>query len=274
MLAELRVLDNTPVTPDERNEMMTNESLVDLEWIRKKTEAKSLGKSGSTMTQWAESVEQLDLNCLHIRRVCSLQQLINLRRASFSDNEMEKIEGIETCTLLEELCLDQNHIRKIEGLGSLVFLKKLDLGHNSIRSIDGLETLVHLTQLSLEDNQITSLRGLESLKSLMELYICNNNIIAIKEVQHLKDLAKLIILDLSGNGLCKEKDYRLYSIYYMRRLKVLDGVGVDAAEQADAHKKYSGKLTQEFLLEKIGHKYFEHIRELDLSSCRIRRSRN
>ena len=51
---------------------------------------------------------------------------------------------------------------------------------------------------------------------------------------------------------------------------MLDGIGIDAAEQKEAHTKYSGKLTAEFLLEKIGHKYFEHIRELDLSSCRIR----
>ena len=34
-------------------------------------------------------------------------------------------------------------------------------------------------------------------------------------------------------------------------VKVLDGVGVDSAEQARARDKYSGKLTAEFLQDKI-----------------------
>ena len=37
-----------------------------------------------------------------------------------------------------------------------------------------------------------------------------------------------------------------------------------------ARDTFSGKLTVEFLVEKLGHKRFAHIRELDLSSCRIR----
>ena len=104
----------------------------------------------------------------------------------------------------------------------------------------------------------------------MELYLCSNRIMNVKEVQHLKTLPKLIIVDLSGNRLCRHESYRLYCVYYLRKLKVLDGIGVDINEQQAAREKYSGKLTAEFLAEKIGHKYFEHIRELDLSSCRIR----
>ena len=114
--------------------------------------------------------------------------------------------------------------------------------------------LQHLTQLSVEDNDITSLVGLGSLHNLMELYVCSNRITKLKEVQHLKELPKLIILDLSGNPLCKHASYRLYCIYYLRKLKVLDGIGVDPTEQQLAREKYSGKLTAEFLAEKIGHK--------------------
>ena len=109
----------------------------------------------------------------------------------------------------------------------------------------------------------------------------------------LKALPKLIILDLSGNPLCSAKNYRLYTIYHLRRLKVLDGVGVDAEEQAASREKYSGRLTAEFLEDKMGEvpatvrhvssadicvyglvftgkKLSESIRELDLASCRIK----
>ena len=65
-------------------------------------------------------------------------------------------------------------------------------------------------QLSLEDNEITSLSGLSKLLSLMEVYIGNNRLTQLKEVQQLKGLPKLIILDLSGNAMCDELDYRLY----------------------------------------------------------------
>ncbi len=211
---------------------------------------------------------------------------------------------MEGCTLLEELCLEENRLLKLEGLSTCIFLKKLDLGKNKLCKIEGLSSLVHLSQLSLEDNDITSLAGLEKLSNLMELYICSNRIGDLKEVQHIKDLPKLIIVDLSGNTICKSSSYRIYCVYYMRKLKVLDGIGVDAAEQQMAREKYSGKLTSEFLTEKIGvrsyfcfdmlnvpkrqknsqapmyldgflqHKYFEHIRELDLSGCRIKEIEN
>ena len=45
--------------------------------------------------------------------------------------------------------------------------------------------------------------------------------------------------------------FTAYCVYYLRKLKVLDGIGVDINEQQSAREKYSGKLTAEFLAEKI-----------------------
>ena len=39
--------------------------------------------------------------------------------------------------------------------------------------------------------------------------------------QHLRRLPKLIILDLNGNGVSETEDYRLYCIFYLRKLKVI-----------------------------------------------------
>jgi hypothetical protein len=47
-------------------------------------------------------------------------------------------------------------------------------------------------------------------------------------------------------------------------------MGVEGGEQSAANDTYSGRLTADFLVERIGHKFFEHVSELDLSSQKIR----
>merc|ERR1719230_1894815 len=117
-------------------------------------------------------------------------------------------------------------------------LKKLDLSHNELSALHNLEPLTHLTQLSLENNAISSLSGLAHLSSLMELYIGNNEVHELQEVDHLKNLPKLIIVDLSGNQLCNTANYRLYTLFRIRRLKVLDGISVQSEEVAQAREKF------------------------------------
>jgi Leucine-rich repeat (LRR) protein len=53
---------------------------------------------------------------------------MNLRKLYLMDNNIIKIQGLESCTLLEELSLEKNKIKVIENIGHLKYLKKLDLG--------------------------------------------------------------------------------------------------------------------------------------------------
>ncbi|KAE9140617.1 hypothetical protein PF010_g100 [Phytophthora fragariae] len=234
----------------------------------------------SNKAEWS-SVEELILNHELLGSIEGLSTAVNLRIASFSDNAIKRIDGLQACTRLEELCLDDNEIAQIENLEQLCFLKKLHLGRNRLTAIQHLNSLENLIQLSLEENQISSLRGLGSALKLMELYLGNNQIENLKEVQHLKSLPKLTILDLSGNEITRLPDYRLYTVYYLRRVKVLDGVSVSTQDQSNAKQKYSGKLTFEFILEKCGggnvtpsgsggENQFGRIIDMDVSSCRIR----
>jgi Leucine-rich repeat (LRR) protein len=235
--------------------------------VQPETEDDTGGTDGD---EWWQQVEQLEMNHQGLQKLHGLEKLTNLRRASFIDNALTCMEGLEKCQLLEELSVEENRIGQMDGISSMVFLKKLDMGKNMLVQIAHLDTLAHLTQLSLEDNKIGSLSGLQRLSNLMELYIGNNKISVVKEIQHLKELPKLIILDLSGNPLCQHEHYRLYSIYHLRKLKVLDGTAVDSNEQSLARDRYSGKLTTDFLIEKLGHYKFDNIRELELASCRVR----
>ena len=51
---------------------------------------------------------------------------------------------------------------------------------------------------------------------------------------------------------------------------MLDGAGIESAEQAVAKERYAGRLTVDALVEKVGHNFWEHVRELDLSRSKIR----
>ncbi|GFH31828.1 uncharacterized protein HaLaN_30945, partial [Haematococcus lacustris] len=56
------------------------------------------------------AIQELVLERRHIRRIQSLEGLVNLRRASFADNQISHIEGLSACTALEELCLEDNRL--------------------------------------------------------------------------------------------------------------------------------------------------------------------
>lgn len=59
------------------------------------------------------------------------------------------------------------------------------------------------------------------------MYLANNNIANQKEIQNISNLPKLIILDLSNNPITKDPNYRIYTLYNIKKLKVLDGLSIE-----------------------------------------------
>lgn len=125
-------------------------------------------------------------------------------------------------------------------------------------------------QLSLEDNRLTSLHEFPELLNLLELYLGNNLIANPKEIPHLKPLKKLIILDISGNPVAKDPNHRVFTLYNLKKLKVLDGVSVEIAEYQTAKDLFTGRLTEEILLSRLQGTSPETVRELDLTNCKLK----
>ncbi|XP_071832914.1 leucine-rich repeat-containing protein 9-like isoform X2 [Apostichopus japonicus] len=224
-------------------------------------------------SEWYLKVTALNLDGQHISKLSNLERLINLKWLSLSDNDLTKIEGLEQCVHLEELSLDDNCIYKIEGLSHLSRLHTLNLGFNYINSLDGcgLDKLSQLQCLSLECNRLSSLSGLAGVPSLLELYIGNNVIQNIREVFHLKHLPNFVILDLCGNPVSWESEnYRLFVVYHLRTLKALDGIAVESSEGGNARDIFGGRLTQDFVAEKLGHSNFHEVQELDFPQFSLR----
>ncbi|XP_036398728.1 leucine-rich repeat-containing protein 9 [Megalops cyprinoides] len=222
---------------------------------------------------WTSKITALNLDGQRLSRLSNLDRLVNLRWASFNNNDISKAEGLDNCQHLEELSLNDNYITKLDGISKLHCLTRLSLNGNQLTSLDGavLDRLPNLHFLSVENNSITSLHGIHRARSLLEFYISNNNITTTRDIYHLKSLTNLIILDLYGNPVVeKQHNYRIYVVFHIPSLKALDGVAVETSECENAKDLYGGRLTLDMVAEKLGHSNVSEVTELNLQTSSIR----
>ena len=93
----------------------------------------------------------------------------------------------------------------------------------------------------------------------------------INSSNHFQNISTLSILDVVGNPMTSESsDYRLFTIYHVQSLRALDGIPVDQVEEGIARETYGGRLTQDFVAERLGHSNFVEVCELDLPNQGLR----
>eukprot|EP00775_Hariotina_reticulata_P009125 gene9125-9294_t len=162
---------------------------------------------------------------------CSFKKLAHITNLSGLDN-------------LVKLQLDNNQITKIENLNHLTNLTWLDLSFNKITVIEGLDSLVNLQDLSLFSNQISTLQGLTSLKDLNVLSLGNNQLSSLTSVSTLVPFTRLHLLNLAGNPLAKEPDYKSYVLSHLKHLSYLDYRLVVAAERVAAREQHQDEMLE------------------------------
>uniref|UniRef100_A0A8C9TD26 Dynein regulatory complex subunit 3 n=1 Tax=Scleropages formosus TaxID=113540 RepID=A0A8C9TD26_SCLFO len=133
-----------------------------------------------------------------------------------------KIDHLWQFTSLTKLQLDNNIIEKIEGLERLTNLVWLDLSFNKIEVIEGLDTLVKLEDLSLYHNRISIIENMDSLQKLHVLSLGNNLLRDLDNVVYLRKFKNLRTLNLAGNPLCKESNYKVFIAAHFPELVYLD----------------------------------------------------
>ncbi|XP_041928695.1 leucine-rich repeat-containing protein 9 [Alosa sapidissima] len=222
---------------------------------------------------WTSKITALNLDGQGLTRLSNLDKLVNLRWASFNNNELSRVEGLDNCSLLEELSLDNNCLCKLDGISQLHRLTRLSVSGNQLTALDGsiLDRLPNLHFLSAENNALHSLYGIQRARLLFELYLGNNKISTTRDIYNLKVLTNLIILDLYGNPLLEKlESYRIYVVFHLPSLKALNGVAVEVSECDNAKDTFGGRLTPDMVAEKLGHSNYKEITELNMQSCSVR----
>lgn len=62
-----------------------------------------------------DQITTLVLDSQNISKLYNLNKLVNLRWASFNDNDISKLEGLDNCSKLEELSVNNNNISSFNG---------------------------------------------------------------------------------------------------------------------------------------------------------------
>ncbi|XP_054463267.1 dynein regulatory complex subunit 3 [Anoplopoma fimbria] len=157
------------------------------------------------------------------------------------------IDHLWEFTSLARLDLNNNLIEKIEGLDRLINLTWLNLSFNSIEKIQGLESLRKLEVLNLSNNRISVIEKMDALEKLTHFFIANNLLGQLDNVLYLRKFKNMFTINLYGNPVSEEEDYKFYIAAYFPNLRCLDYRLLDEKTKNEASIKYS------YVLDEIKH---------------------
>lgn len=202
-------------------------------------------------------------------------KLTNLKIIYLNSNRLTNYINLEQFSEITELYLQSNKLKSLPNI-ELKFLKKLDVSNNYLKSLAGISNMKNLNYLLLENNNIYSLllNEILLLTQLKEFNISGNRIDSLKECINLKQISNLQNLDLSGNGVSNFSDFRIFLIYNISNLKVLNRFAVEKNETLQAKEFFDGRITSELLESKIGHSQSKNVRELNLSNNKLKSFEN
>lgn len=155
-----------------------------------------------------------------------------------------EIEGLDSCTELRCLYLQENCISEIKNLDKLESLDTINLAKNQVKVISGLKNLTKLNTLNLEGNSLkhaSDLEGLLECPSIGVLDLQNNRIEDVEVIDTLVQLQNLKVLYLKNNPVVsKIKDYRKVLISKLKNLTYLDDRPVFENERRTAEAWAAG----------------------------------
>uniref|UniRef100_A0A3Q3NEL2 Dynein regulatory complex subunit 3 n=1 Tax=Mastacembelus armatus TaxID=205130 RepID=A0A3Q3NEL2_9TELE len=168
-------------------------------------------------------------------------QVYNLR---LGYRNILEIDCLWEFTSLARLHLNNNRIEKIVGLEGLINLTWLDLSFNRINKIEGLQSLLKLEVLNLNNNKISVIENMDTLQKLTHFCIANNHIGQLDNVLYLRTFKNLFTLNLFGNPVSKEDNYKFFIAAHFPDLICLDYRVLKEKTKNEAALKYQYVLEE------------------------------
>jgi len=142
-----------------------------------------------------------------------------------------------------ELDLRGNKIPKIENLGATEDqYDVLDFSDNDITRLENFPLLPRITTILMNNNRVQSVEpGLNTkIPNLETLVLTNNRIENLSDLDNLVGLKRLHTLSLTKNPVTRHKHYRLYVVYKIPTLRILDFNKVKTTERNEAQVLFGG----------------------------------
>ena len=141
-----------------------------------------------------DALREVDLTGNAIARIEGVGPALEV--LTLRTNALVGLSGLDACSALRWLYVDDNQITSLAGLAALPALQDLSVNGNQLTTIEGIAGRDLLTGLYVERNRLTSLDGVHDLPRLSTLAAGNN---AITRIDGLLNVPKLHNRSLVGN---------------------------------------------------------------------------
>ncbi|XP_022094047.1 leucine-rich repeat-containing protein 72-like isoform X2 [Acanthaster planci] len=141
--------------------------------------------------------------------------------------------GIRKDLDVTQIYLAQRNLEKVESLGCYRHLNELWLNGNKLRQVTCLRDNFQISHLYLQDNELVCIsKAISHLSCLKVLMLHNNQLTKLGEtINEMRNMQAL-------HTLTQEKEYRLYVIFRVPSLELLDRKEVQPSERAKAFRRY------------------------------------
>ena len=149
-----------------------------------------------------------------------------------------------------EIVLSKRKITELVNFEAFKNLEALWLTNNCLTSINGLDENFRIKILCCGKNRITTLEGssISKMKFLETLYLNNNKLKNLELVlSNLKNFSFLKNLNLFGNPVAEEPEYRPRVIYVLKSVEIFDRHKVTDMEKMKCEqivKEYNDPLSK------------------------------
>ncbi|CAH1112770.1 unnamed protein product [Psylliodes chrysocephalus] len=189
----------------------------------------------------------INFSCIALYLI--LKNMVKLT-AEIIQNSMQFINPVKD----RELDLRGYRIPEIENLGATGDqFDTLDFSDNDIRKLDGFPYLTRLKCLLMNNNRIVRIgEHLEEyIPNLETLVLTGNQMEELGDIEPLSTLEKLTSLSLMFNPITAKQHYRLYIIFKIPQLKLLDFRKIKLKERDEAKMLFKSKKGKEIQKEII-----------------------